>query len=86
MIISTSLRKPLIFFHLVHSLQVNNALVFTKSAESTTRLVRLFEIFESARAGNLGENPLVVRAYSSDLPANERKNILEQFKDKKVHV
>jgi ATP-dependent RNA helicase DDX51/DBP6 len=86
MVISTSLQKPLIFFHLVHSRQVNNALVFTKSAESTTRLVRLFEMFESARVGNLGINPLVVRAYSSDLPANERKNILEQFKNQNVHV
>jgi ATP-dependent RNA helicase DDX51/DBP6 len=86
MIISTSLQKPLMFFHLVHSHQVNNALVFTKSAESTTRLVRLLEMFESARAGNLGVNPLVVRAYSSDLSANERKIILEQFKNQRVHV
>ena len=86
MVISTSLQKPLIFFHLIHFHQVNNALVFTKSAESTTRLVRLFDMFESVRAGNLGVNRLVVRAYSSDLPANERKNILEQFKNQKVHV
>jgi len=86
MVISTSLQKPLIFFHLIHSHQVNNVLVFTKSAESTTRLLRLFEMFESARAGNLGVNPLVVRAYSSDLPTNERKIILEQFKNQKVHI
>ena len=86
MIISTSLQKPLMFFHLIHSHQVKNALVFTKSAESTTRLVHLLEMFESARAGNLGVNPLVVRAYSSDLSANERKIILEQFKNQKIHV
>lgn len=86
MIVSTSLQKPLMFFYLAHSYRINNALVFTKSAESTTRLVRLFEMFESARAGNLGVNPLVVRAYSSDLPANERKIILDQFKNQKVHV
>ena len=43
-------------------------------------------MFESARAGNLGTSPLVVRAYSSDLSANERKIILEQFKNQKVHV
>jgi len=86
MVISSSLQKPLTFFHLVHSHQVNNALVFTKSAESTTRLVRLFEMFESARAGHLGVNPLAIRAYSSDLPPNERKTILEQFKNQKVHV
>ena len=86
MIISTSLQKPLMFFHLIHSHQVKNALVFTKSAESTTRLVHLLEMIESARAGNLGVNPLVVRAYSSDLSANERKIILEQFKNQKIHV
>lgn len=86
MVISTSLQKPLAFFHLVHCRQVNNALVFTKSAESTTRLVRLFELFESARTGDLEVNSLVVRAYSSDLPAHERKTILEQFKNQKIHV
>ena len=43
-------------------------------------------MFESSRAGNLGVSPLVVRAYSSDLSVNERKIILEQFKNQKVHV
>jgi len=43
-------------------------------------------MFESTRAGHLDVNPLVVRAYSSDLPANERRIILEQFKNQKIHV
>ena len=34
-------------------------------------------MFESPQAENLGVNPLVVRAYSSGLSANERKVILE---------
>ncbi|KAL1750782.1 P-loop containing nucleoside triphosphate hydrolase protein [Schizophyllum commune] len=42
--------KPLVFFHLIMTHGIRNALVFTKSAESTTRLVRLFEFFEKARA------------------------------------
>ncbi|KAL1708159.1 P-loop containing nucleoside triphosphate hydrolase protein [Schizophyllum commune] len=42
--------KPLVFFHLITTHGIRNALVFTKSAESTTRLVRLFEFFEKARA------------------------------------
>ena len=44
--------KPLMLFHLVHARNVTNALVFTKSAESTARLVRLFEFFESALSGS----------------------------------
>ncbi|KAF8972121.1 P-loop containing nucleoside triphosphate hydrolase protein [Flammula alnicola] len=86
MIVSESTQKPLIFFHLVHAFNVTNALVFTKSAESTTRLVRLFDFFEAERARNLNLTPLVVRSYSSDLPVNERKTILEQFKNQKIHI
>jgi len=86
MIISDSTEKPLIFFHLVHTLNVTNALVFTKSAESTTRLVQLFDFFENERTQSKDLSPLSVRAYSSDLPVNERKAILEQFKSQKVHM
>jgi ATP-dependent RNA helicase DDX51/DBP6 len=46
----------------------------------------MLEMFESAQAGNLGASSLVARAYSSDLSANERKIILEQFKNQKIHV
>ncbi|KAJ3716067.1 P-loop containing nucleoside triphosphate hydrolase protein [Lentinula raphanica] len=65
MIICTTYNKPLVFFHLVHTRlktfvqsqesQISqsqnsfSALVFTKSAESTNRLVRLFEFFQVAR-------------------------------------
>ncbi|KAJ3515891.1 hypothetical protein NLJ89_g1478 [Agrocybe chaxingu] len=78
--------KPLIFFHLVHTRDITSALVFTKSADSTTRLVRLFEFFETARCENLSVTPFAMRAYSSDLPDNERKMILEQFKSQKIQI
>ncbi|KAH8995031.1 P-loop containing nucleoside triphosphate hydrolase protein [Lactarius akahatsu] len=75
----------LMLLHLVNSIGVTNALVFTKSAESTQRLVQLFEFFEAARSDSQvdatqNRKPVVVRAYSSDLSALERKSILEKFK------
>ncbi|PPQ69692.1 hypothetical protein CVT26_001651 [Gymnopilus dilepis] len=79
-------QKPLIFFHIVQTYKIRNALVFTKSAESTTRLVRLFEFFERERTQNADSSTLVVRSYSSDLPVQERKTILEQFKNEKINL
>ncbi|KAF8071687.1 DEAD-domain-containing protein [Lyophyllum atratum] len=89
MIICESSQKPLMFFHLVHAHKVTNALVFTKSAESTTRLVRLFDFFEKARAQHAmagAVQEIVVRAYSSDLPAGERRVILEKFKAQEIQI
>jgi ATP-dependent RNA helicase DDX51/DBP6 len=89
MIVCESSQKPLIFFHLVHAHNVTNALVFTKSAESTSRLVRLNEFFEIAHASHAvaGERKKhVVRAYSSDLPAGERKAILEKFRAQEIQM
>lgn len=86
MIITESSQKPLMFFHLIHTHNITNALVFTKSAEATTRLVRLFEFFEDEQAKAKKTTPIVARAYSSDLPANERKSILEQFRSQKIHM
>nr|GAT50189.1 ABC protein [Mycena chlorophos] len=73
--------KPLVFFHIVLEHGVTNALVFTKSAESTERLVRLFEFFNTAQHG-----AVVARAYSSDLTAGERKTILEKFKAQEIQI
>ena len=87
MIVCEASQKPLVLFHLVHTHGVRNALVFTKSAESTTRLVRLFEFFESLRHGASDSTDVMsVRAYSIDLPSAERKAILEQFKSQEVHL
>lgn len=76
-------------FHLIHSHNVTDALVFTKSAESTTRLVRLFEFFEAARAKANGDDDkkrMAIRAYSSDSGVGERKMILESFKAQKIQM
>lgn len=92
MIVCESSQKPLMLFHLVHTRKVTNALVFTKSAESTSRLVRLFEFFESALAadtgteGKDGGQKTVAHAYSSDLGSAERKSILEKFRNQEIHM
>jgi ATP-dependent RNA helicase DDX51/DBP6 len=88
MIVCEPSQKPLMFFYLVHAHNVTNALVFTKSAESTSRLVRLFEFFEKARVSHTGAGTKehVVRAYSSDLSASERKSILEKFKVQEIQM
>ena len=78
-------QKPLILFYLAHACQVDNTLVFTKSAESTTRLVKLFELFEEIFP-MAGAPKFSIRPYSSDLPSSDRKYILEQFKEKKINV
>ena len=85
MIVCTSSQKPLILFYLVRFRRVDSALVFTKSAESTTRLVKLFELFEEISPTTVNQK-FIVRSYSSDLPPSERKSILEQFKEKKIGV
>ncbi|EJD06978.1 DEAD-domain-containing protein [Fomitiporia mediterranea MF3/22] len=83
-------RKPLILFHLLHNRGISNALVFTKSAESTARLVKLLEYFEVAYlALSDTVNPpkrIVAQAYSSDLPSGERKNVLEKFKKQEIDI
>jgi ATP-dependent RNA helicase DDX51/DBP6 len=93
MIVCDSSQKPLVLFHLVHSMGITNALVFTKSAESTLRLVRLFEFFEAARSTGQGKNdatqhkkPVVVQDYSSDLSPSERKSVLGKFKAQKIDM
>jgi ATP-dependent RNA helicase DDX51/DBP6 len=92
MIVCDSSQKPLVLFHLVHSVGITNALVFTKSAESTLRLVRLFEFFEAARSTGQGNDatqhkkPVVVQDYSSDLSPSERKLVLGKFKAQKIDM
>ncbi|KAJ6630973.1 P-loop containing nucleoside triphosphate hydrolase protein [Mycena sp. CBHHK59/15] len=87
MLVCESSLKPLVFFHLVYEHGVTNALVFTKSAESTTRLVRLFEFFDNARRTGTGvPSAFVARAYSSDLSASERKSILDKFRAQEIQI
>jgi len=87
MLVCSSAQKPLHLFQLLHSHDVTNALVFAKSSESATRLVRLFEFFEASWASaEEGRKPIVARAYSSDLPVQERRAILDKFKSKDVDI
>ena len=88
MIVCEPAQKPLMLFHLIHALDVKNALVFTKSAESTTRLVKLFEFFEETRVAKSGqrESEIILRAYSSDLAPSARRDILEKFKNQEIHM
>ncbi|KAG9001319.1 ATP-dependent RNA helicase dbp6 [Tulasnella sp. 427] len=89
--------KPLTLFYLVAFHGVSNALVFTKSTESTIRLVRLFELFETARHQTRSPDAmdtsddampahLVIRAFSSDLSASDRRSLLAQFTKGEVHI
>ncbi|KAF8442427.1 P-loop containing nucleoside triphosphate hydrolase protein [Boletus edulis BED1] len=84
MVICEPSQKPLMLLHLLYNRNIRNALIFTKSSESTTRLVFVLECFEKSRATERAR--VAVRAYSSDLPAGERKTILEKFKAQEVHV
>ncbi|BGP27551.1 ATP-dependent DNA helicase [Rhodotorula toruloides] len=89
MIISPASYKPLYLFHLLHTLSISSALCFTKSVESTTRLAKLVEFFEEARAVN-GDGPeakkVVVKAYSSELATSERNKVLREFKRGEVQM
>ena len=84
MVVCSTYQKPLILFYMVHKYGVTNALVFTKSAESTYRLVKLFECFENAKGGGSGRP--IVHAYSSDLSSGERRSILEKFKSQEIDM
>ncbi|KAF9266507.1 DEAD-domain-containing protein [Marasmius fiardii PR-910] len=92
MVVCETAKKPLMLFHLIHQHNISNAIIFTKSAESTARLVQLFEFFEQSRTGTgratneSGKPPISVRAYSSDLGASERKSILNSFRDQEIQI
>ncbi|GMK56688.1 hypothetical protein CspeluHIS016_0305280 [Cutaneotrichosporon spelunceum] len=66
--------KPLNLIHLLHGFS-GPALVFTKSVEGASRLVRLLEFFEDAYVGH----KLTVRGYSRDMAPSERRQILNEF-------
>lgn len=89
MIVSETSKKPLMFLYLVHARKITNALVFTKSAESTSRLLKLLDLFEELsiqKGTKSAQNRIIARAYSSDLGPGERKNILEQFKSQAIQI
>jgi len=95
MLVCDTSQKPLMLLYLMHARGVTSALVFTKSAESTTRLVKLIQAFEqsltssmdvdhNSEAGSVDRKTVVTEAYSSDLGASQRKQILERFKSAEI--
>ncbi|CAG7852587.1 ATP-dependent RNA helicase dbp6 [Serendipita indica DSM 11827] len=87
MIVCESINKPLLLFYLAHKQQISDMLVFTKSAESTTRLLRLLGYFEDAMAEReVGSKKIIAEAFSSDLAPSQRKTVLEKFKAKQIDM
>ncbi|WFD33136.1 RNA helicase [Malassezia sp. CBS 17886] len=85
MCITATSGKVLYLLRLLHApppeAPVRQALCFTKSVESATRLERLVSFFEAAWAEETGAVPLRVQYYSSDLGAAERTHILRSFQN-----
>lgn len=93
MIVSPASHKPLYLFHLLHTLSLSSALCFTKSVDAASRLAKLVELFEEERAlsadshsSESGEKKVVVKSYSSELPASERTKILASFKKGEIQM
>jgi len=91
-VVTTTELKPLVLFHIVLQHNIRNALVFTKSTESTGRLLRLWETFETRRLASPDENrmivqsPIVAKAFSSDLSPALRKSILADFRNGVISI
>jgi ATP-dependent RNA helicase DDX51/DBP6 len=82
--------KPLNLLHLLHtpSYGITSALCFTKSVDSSNRLLKLVEFFEDAYVGGGvgGGKKLVVRGYSGELGSGERSKLLNDFKKGAIDV
>ena len=75
--------KPLNLLHLLHtpSYGIKSALCFTKSVDSSNRLLKLIEFFEDAYVGGAsGGKKLAVKGYSGELGSGERSRMLSDFK------
>ncbi|KAK4051503.1 ATP-dependent RNA helicase dbp6 [Microbotryomycetes sp. JL221] len=89
-IISTSTLKPLYLLHLIRHLKLTSILCFTKSVEASTRLVKLIELFQQQQQRqhdqfkNQKDETIVVKSYSSELNMNERRTLLQDFKNQKI--
>lgn len=92
MIVSSATDKPKNLFWLLHKKDepIHNALAFTKSVESSARLVKLLEFFELEWAKRSGEEEqrksIVAADYSSDLTPGERQRILNRFKNGEIDL
>lgn len=90
MVTATEL-KPMVLFKIILDHNIRNALVFTKSTESTGRLLKLWECFESKRNAAMNDSPgssvpIVAKAYSSDLSPAHRKSTLNDFRSGSISM
>jgi ATP-dependent RNA helicase DDX51/DBP6 len=92
MVITSASLKPLVLFYLIQEKKIGNALVFTKSTESTVRLLHLFEYFFRATNDSMEVDDdrtaksVKAEAFSSDLAPAQRTAVLERFKRQEVGV
>jgi ATP-dependent RNA helicase DDX51/DBP6 len=74
-----------VLFWLLRTRALSRALVFTKSAASTARLVRALELLAAALPSDASP-PISVAAYSSDLAPGARRAVLAAFRAGRVGV
>ncbi|WFD34692.1 RNA helicase [Malassezia cuniculi] len=88
MVITDAASKVLHLIALLHDGPdpVRQALCFTKSVEAANRLVRLLTFFEECWAKETGSQALSVRFYSSDLSAQQRMQMLREFRTGSVDI
>ncbi|KAJ9117288.1 hypothetical protein QFC20_000435 [Naganishia adeliensis] len=86
MIILPSEFKPLNLLYLLHDARfgIQSALCFTKSVDSSERLLKLINFFEDAYTG--GTKKLVVKGYSGELATAERTKLLADFKKGEIDL
>ncbi|OCF56210.1 ATP-dependent RNA helicase DDX51/DBP6 [Kwoniella mangroviensis CBS 10435] len=86
MLILPSALKPLNLIHLIYSTEfgISNGLIFTKSVESSQRLLNLLQFFNDAFIS--GGKKLVVKGYTGELKSSERKRILSDFSEGKINL
>lgn len=75
--------KPLNLLHLLHTVGSTPSIVFTKSVDNATRLVKLLTYFEQAY---IGGRKLSVASFTRDMKVGERKAILADFAGGKLDV
>ncbi|KAK6906283.1 hypothetical protein I203_100268 [Kwoniella mangroviensis CBS 8507] len=86
MLILPSALKPLNLIHLIYSTEfgISNGLIFTKSVESSQRLLNLLQFFNDAFIS--GGKKVVVKGYTGELKSSERKRILSDFSEGKINL
>ncbi|WWC98297.1 hypothetical protein V866_005188 [Kwoniella sp. B9012] len=86
MLILPSALKPLNLIHLIYSTEfsISNGLIFTKSVESSQRLLNLLQFFNDAFIS--GGKKVVVKGYTGELKSSERKRILSDFTEGKINL